>query len=186
MLVEHLKSQRLIGEVSTFYILNVFKFGFKPINLNHILEAGLLHEKYLHLYQGALINSNSRIAETSKFVVIKDYEYYGSLKRVNIGEKDFEKSNYYEYLTYMESMFQEWEKIGEDDLYLRTLRDFHERSIDDLNLFNFTNTTFHTLSAPFSNYTGNFQLNWIYGRFITTIGTNPDSQRVFVINLGDD
>jgi hypothetical protein len=187
MPVEHIQSQHVHGDVGTFYILNVFKFVFKPIDFLQVLTADLLHEKYLHLYQGALINSNhiqNRCSNRSSKDI--DDEYYGTLRKSTIEEAIFKKLGYTEYLEHIKSMFQEWENDDEDDLYLENLRAFHQKSIEDLKLFDLSKTTFYTFSAPLIDYVGDFQPHWIYGRFVIAIGIQTDSNLVFVVNLGDD
>jgi hypothetical protein len=139
------------------------------------------------LYQGALINSNHiQKSRSNNFSIGDDYVYYGTLKKSPIEEAIFKKLGYTEYLEHMKSMFQEWKNNDEDGLYLENLRNFHQKSIEDLKLFDFSKTIFYTYSVQLIDYLGDFKLHWIYGRFVITIGIHSDSNLIFVLNLGDD
>jgi hypothetical protein len=67
--------------------LSVFKFDIKPVDFVQVIASGLLDEKYLQLYQGALIPSHQlKESRSNNFLIGDDYPYYGTLMKSTIEE----------------------------------------------------------------------------------------------------
>ena len=138
--VEHIKHSRLNSEICSFYICNIFKIDNHKIELNDIFEFDLLHEKYFQKEKNL-----NRFSESQNGIFWKTrnktevIDSYGPILKPTISMNDFEKLNFKEYNSKIESIIYSWRKDG-DEYEASELEIFHNKFLIELSDFFYLST----------------------------------------------
>ncbi len=183
--VEHIKHSRLNSENCSFYICNIFKIDTHKIELNDIFEFDLLHEKYFHKERklNKVTESQNRIFWKTRETEIIDS--YGPILKPTISMNDFEKLNFKEYNSKIESIIYSWRKDG-DEYEASDLEIFHNKFLVELSDFNLENRVYYFLNSDLIEENKKHELKWIYSWFFTIIGIDAESNTILILNYGND
>jgi hypothetical protein len=98
---------------------------------------------------------------------------------------DFEKHNFKEYNSRIESIIDDKRKAGDDD-EANDLKTFHAKFLNELNEYNLEKRDYYFLDSDLIEKKRRCELEWIYAWFFATIGIDERSKIVIILNYGND
>lgn len=174
-----------------FLVYNEFTWkGLRP-TLEEIIYGGLLDEDYFNNedqnkeIQKQLKNFISiGITNRSYLGEDRESELYGPLLKNQIRPSDFLKLDYQSYLNKIVDYINLWTEKGGTDM-AEALIEFHQITLEHMKSMSPDRREYYFLDADLINKEKIYEVNW-YDYFFTVISTLNDSDKVVIINFGND
>ncbi|TYP97488.1 hypothetical protein C7447_104177 [Tenacibaculum adriaticum] len=168
-----------------FFVFNILESENPNPNISDLLKSNLLDKAYFFSKE-QIEKWNQQWNEFFKPIPENGevIEIYGPVLKEKISPLDFVELNYKEYVEKIENYISEWTKKGWTDL-ASELKKLHYYSKDKLSSENPEKRKFHFMDAENVEKSRQYEINW-YEYFFTVISTLENSNRIIVMNFGND
>jgi hypothetical protein len=175
-----------------FLIFNEFKANIKNFTIEDIIISNLLDEKYFSTEEQKVqtqkqldqIITQAKIFGAYKEEETEELELYGPILKSKIEESDFEKLNYNKYLDEINNIKKEWSDNGWNYL-VEPFNKLNKNALKRLENDRMKTREYYVLNSESIQKNKISDVNW-YDYFITVISISENSDKVVVINFGND